>query len=82
MIDVHNRMKTVERSSISQAQTLEQMGEFWDTHDFTDFDHPDATDVEYTVHLESDEDIIDRLLKSPRCVGNFTPISRNNCYDE
>jgi len=49
MTDVYNRMKTVEQSSVSQAQTLEQMGEFWDTHDFTDFDHPDAPDVEYTV---------------------------------
>jgi hypothetical protein len=36
-------------SSISQADTLEKMGEFWDTHDFTDFDNPDAPDVEFTV---------------------------------
>ena len=33
------------RSSISQAETLEQMGEFWDTHDLTDFDNPEAPDV-------------------------------------
>lgn len=33
-----------ERSSISQAITLEEMGDFWDTHDFTacDTDAPDA----------------------------------------
>ncbi len=35
-------------SSISRADTLEKMGEFWDTHDFTDFD-TDATDVEFKV---------------------------------
>ena len=32
-------------SSISQAETLEKMGEFWDTHDFTDFDNMEAPDV-------------------------------------
>ena len=35
-------------SSISKADTLEKMGEFWDTHDFTDFD-TDAPDVEFKV---------------------------------
>lgn len=35
-------------SSISKADTLEKMGEFWDTHDFTDFD-TDAPDVEVKV---------------------------------
>ena len=33
-------------SSISQADTLEKMGEFWDTHDFTDFDNLATPDVE------------------------------------
>jgi len=32
-------------SSVSQAETLEKMGEFWDTHDFTDVDNPAAPDV-------------------------------------
>jgi hypothetical protein len=35
-------------SSISKADTLEKMGEFWDTHDFTDFD-TDVPDVEFKV---------------------------------
>ncbi|GAK59133.1 hypothetical protein U27_06109 [Candidatus Vecturithrix granuli] len=35
-------------SSISHADSLEKMGEFWDTHDFTDFD-TEAPDVECTV---------------------------------
>lgn len=35
-------------SSISKAATYEEMGEFWDTHDFTDFD-TDAPDVDFEV---------------------------------
>lgn len=35
-------------SSISKADTLEKMGEFWDNHDFTDFD-TDAPDVEFEI---------------------------------
>ena len=41
-------MQESRRSSISQAQSLEEMGEFWDTHDFTEFDG-NAPDVEFTV---------------------------------
>lgn len=36
-------------SSISKAGSLEKMGEFWDTHDFTDFDNSDVPDVEFTI---------------------------------
>jgi hypothetical protein len=36
-------------SSISQADTLEKMGEFWDNRDFTDFDNPEALDVEFQI---------------------------------
>ena len=35
-------------SSISQADTDEKVGEFWDTHDFTDFD-TNAPDVEFKL---------------------------------
>ena len=35
-------------SSISKVDTLEKMGEFWDTHDFTDYD-TDAPDVEFKI---------------------------------
>ena len=35
-------------SSISQADSDEKIGEFWDTHDFTDFDS-DAPDVKFEV---------------------------------
>ncbi len=37
------------RSGFSQAETLEQMGEFWDTRDFTDYDDPALPDVEMTI---------------------------------
>lgn len=36
-------------SSISKADTYEKIGEFWDTHDITDFDDPDTPDVEFEV---------------------------------
>ncbi len=35
-------------SSISQADTDEKISEFWDTHDFTDFD-TGAPDVEFEI---------------------------------
>ena len=35
-------------SSISKTDTLEKMGEFWDTHDFTDFD-TGAPDIEFEI---------------------------------
>lgn len=36
-------------SSISQADGAEKIGEFWDTHDFTDFDDPALADAEFSV---------------------------------
>jgi len=37
------------KSSISKTNSLERMGEFWDKHDFTEFDDPNAPDVEFDV---------------------------------
>jgi hypothetical protein len=37
-----------ELSSISQADSDEKIGEFWDSHDFTEFD-TDAPDAEFKV---------------------------------
>ncbi|MEK7786382.1 MAG: CopG family antitoxin [Chloroflexota bacterium] len=42
-------MDTNKLSSISQANTDEKIGEFWDTHDFTEFDDPDAPDVKFEI---------------------------------
>ena len=37
------------KSSTSKTNSLEKMGEFWDKHDFTEFDDPNAPDVEFHV---------------------------------
>lgn len=39
------------KSSISKAGRLEKMGEFWDEHDFTEFDDPNAPDMEFHVTI-------------------------------
>jgi hypothetical protein len=36
-------------SSISQVDTDEIIGEFWDTHDFTDFDNSDVPDIKFEI---------------------------------
>ena len=35
-------------SSISKASNYEQIGEFWDTHDFTEFDD-DTPDIQFNI---------------------------------
>jgi len=51
-------------SSISKADTLEKIGEFWDNHDFTEFD-TDAPDVEFEIScaipIELDLPLSDKL---------------------
>ena len=39
-------------SSISKADSDEEIGEFWDSHDFTEFD-TDAADAEIEIVVES-----------------------------
>ena len=41
-------MKENRLSSISKADSDEKIGEFWDSHDFTDFD-TDTPDAEFKV---------------------------------
>ncbi len=36
-------------SSISQADTDEKIGAFWDTHDFTEFDKPTEPDAQFEI---------------------------------
>jgi len=36
-------------SSISKADSLKKVGEYWDAHDFTDVDNLDAPDVEFVI---------------------------------
>ncbi len=40
-------------SSVSRADSIEKMGEFWDQHDFTDFDDPAAPDVPSCARIRS-----------------------------
>ena len=42
-------MNANERTGISKAATEDKVGEFWDTHDFTEFDNPDAPDVKFDM---------------------------------
>ncbi|MCP4357666.1 MAG: hypothetical protein GY796_06585 [Chloroflexi bacterium] len=46
------------KSSISQADSYEKIGSFWDEHDFTDFDDPERPDVIFeirdTVRIEAE----------------------------
>ena len=54
-------------SSISQSRTLEEMAEFWDTHDATDFDdrtHEVAMEFDLRTrrhYIAIDPDVLNRL---------------------
>jgi hypothetical protein len=39
------------KSSVSKANSPEKMGEFWDEHEFTEFDDPNAPDVEAHISV-------------------------------
>ena len=48
------------KSSVSKTNSLEKMGEFWDKHDFAEFDDPNAPDVEshVTVAIPIEPDLL------------------------
>jgi hypothetical protein len=48
------------KSSVSKANSLKKMGEFWDKHDFTEFDNPDSPDIEFhvTVAIPVEPDLL------------------------
>ena len=58
-------------SSVSQANTLEKMGEFWDTHDFTEFDDTDAPDVEFKIScaVSVEVELFSQVEKQARARG-------------
>ena len=58
-------------SNISKASTLEEIGDFWDEHDFTEFDDPNAPDVEFEVNLSVaiDPDLFTNVEKQARLRG-------------
>ena len=53
------------KSSISKTVSPEKMGEFWDKHDFTEFDDPNAPDVEFhiTVAIPIEPDLLSDIEK-------------------
>jgi hypothetical protein len=59
--------KNESKSSISQAQSLEEMADFWDTHDATDFeDRTYEVDMEFDLqthrhYIAIDPDLLTRL---------------------
>ena len=48
------------KSSVSKSVSEQKMGEFWDKHDFTEFDDPNAPDV--TFHITAAVSIEPDLL--------------------
>lgn len=59
------------KSSISKVDNLEKMGEFWDKHDFTEFDDHTEPDVEFsvTVAVPIDLDLFSALEEQARLHG-------------
>jgi hypothetical protein len=63
-------MRKNRTNRISKAESLEEMGEFWDTHDFTDFDS-DAPDAEFeiTCAVPVEIDLLSSVEKQARQRG-------------
>ena len=57
-------------TSISKADSIETIGDFWDTHDFTDFDG-DRPDVEFRVSskVAIDAELLSSVEQVPRRHG-------------
>lgn len=58
-------------SSVSKANSYAEIGEFWDTHEFTDFDDPALPDVEFTVtcSVPVDVELFSRLEQQAKRRG-------------
>ncbi len=55
-------------SSISKANTYEKMGEFWDSHDFTEFDEESSPDVNFEISckISVEPDLLSSIEKQAR----------------
>ncbi|VEN73149.1 conserved hypothetical protein [Candidatus Desulfarcum epimagneticum] len=55
-------------SSISKASTYEKMGEFWDSHDFTEFDDERTVDVRFEISckISVEPDLLSSIEKHAR----------------
>ena len=60
------------KSSVSKTNSLEKMGEFWDKHDFTEFDDLNAPDVEFhvTVAIPIEPDLLSDIEELAHVRGN------------
>lgn len=63
-------MQENRRSTISGAQNMEDMGEFWDSHDFTEFDD-DAPDIVFTIanSISIEADLLSAVEQQARLRG-------------
>jgi hypothetical protein len=62
-----------EKSSISQARTPEEIGEFWDTHDTADY-WDQMEPAEFEIHLHSNRDFLPQTGCHPeRSEGSSSP---------
>ena len=54
-----------DKSSISQAMSYKAMGEFWDTHDLTDYwEQTEPAEFEIDIQSESTYYPVDRVLST------------------
>lgn len=59
------------KSSISKTDNIQKMGEFWDNHDFTDFDDPNTPDADFhvTVAIPVEVDLLSDVEEFARRHG-------------
>jgi hypothetical protein len=70
-----NRKPKEQRASLSGARNLQELADFWDTHDLTDFEEQ-TYDVEMEVEIESrrhyvaiDPELMEQLMREARARG-------------
>ena len=70
-------MSVIEVSSVSQSRSYEEMAEFWDTHDLTDFEeHLEEVDITFDPAIRRTEVGIDpELYNQLRAVAQVRRIS-------
>ena len=59
------------KSSVSKTNSLKKMGEFWDKHDFIEFDDPNSPDVEFhvTAAIPVEPDLLSDIEELARMRG-------------
>lgn len=64
-------MDANKKTSISKAISDEEIGTFWDSHDFTEFDDPNSPDVEFefTCAVSIERDLFAAIEKQAQIRG-------------